>query len=776
MFTVYSANMKGDAHNCLYPHKNVIQDEADLKSAVSHDYVCAEYQNSRRNIRNFIGSDCLPMDCDNDHTENPAGWKTPEDVKEAFPGVAFAVHYSRSNMREKNGKTARPKFHILFPIEYVTDANVYRDMKKRVLSLFPYFDLGAKDAARFFFGTSAPEVALFPNEMNLTKFLAELNINGEKQSCHELNSDEIIGDKTAYEWYISKDPISEGRPSRHIVVFKIACFLRGRRGMSEREIMREMKQINEKRVVPPLEPSDLKAQVQGGCKYTREGGADQVFSDILPEECNDLTSYKPGDFSDVGQAEKLSEVFSNGLKYTPATGFLCYRDGYWQESESGAQAAVQELTRRQLREANRQLESGRELMKSIGAQTLLDNMSKNKAEKSMSADQSKIYQDYQAAQAYQKYAIKRRASASITATLKEARPMLEISPEALDADCFALNTPAATYDLRKGMDGAREHSPEDLSTKITAVSPSTRGAEIWQDCLNRIFQHDQELISYVQAICGLAAIGKVYVEALIIAYGDGRNGKSTFWNTISRVLGLYSGHISADTLTVGCHRNVKPELAEARGKRILIAAEMQEGARLDDSTVKQLCSTDDVFAEKKLMAPFSFRPSHMLVLYTNHLPRIKSTDDGIWRRMIVIPFTAKITGESDRKNFADYLFENAAESVLAWIIEGAKKIIESGYHIAVPKCVQTAINEYRVQNDWLHQFIADRCETGEDYMESSSLLYAEYRKYCDSAREPVRHTGDFYNALEKAGFMRVEMKRKQMLRGLRIKRDGMSEM
>ena len=768
--------MKGDAHNCLYPHKNVIQDEADLKSAVSHDYVCAEYQNSRRNIRNFIGSDCLPMDCDNDHTEDPAGWKTPEDVKEAFPGVAFAVHYSRSNMREKNGKTARPKFHILFPIEYVTDANVYRDMKKLVLSLFPYFDLGAKDAARFFFGTSAPEVALFPNEMNLTKFLAELNINGENQSCHELNSDEIIGDKTAYEWYISKDPISEGQPSRHIVVFKMACFLRGQRGMSEREIMREMERINEERVEPPLEPSELKTQVRSACKYTREGGADQVFSEIIPEKSNDLTSYKPSDFSDVGQAEKLSEVFANGLKYTPATGFLCYRNGYWQESESSAQAAAQELTRRQLREANHQLSDGRELMKSIGAQTLLDNMSRTKAEKSMSIYQSKIYQDYQAAQAYQKYAIKRRSSASITATLKEARPMLEILPEALDADCFALNTPAVTYDLRKGMDGAREHSPEDFATKITAVSPSTKGAEIWQDCLNLIFQHDQELIDYVQAICGLAAIGKVYVEALIIAYGDGRNGKSTFWNTISRVLGLYSGHISADALTVGCRRNVKPELAEARGKRILIAAETQEGARLDDSTVKQLCSTDDVFAEKKFMAPFSFRPSHMLVLYTNHLPRIKSTDDGIWRRMIVIPFTAKITGENDRKNFADYLFENAGESVLAWIIEGAKKIIELNYHIAAPKCVQTAINEYRVQNDWLHQFIADRCETGEDYMESSSLLYAEYRTYCDSAHEPVRHTGDFYNALEKAGFMRVEMKRKQMLRGLRIKREGMSEM
>jgi putative DNA primase/helicase len=138
-------------------------------------------------------------------------------------------------------------------------------------------------------------------------------------------------------------------------------------------------------------------------------------------------------------------------------------------------------------------------------------------------------------------------------------------------------------------------------------------------------------------ICGLAAIGKVFVEALIISYGCGRNGKSTFWNAISRVLGLYSGNISADTLTVGCRRNIKPEMAEVKGKRLLIAAEMQEGARLNDSTVKQLCSTDDVFAEKKYKDPFSFTPCHTLVLYTNHLPKVSASDDGIWRRLIVIP-------------------------------------------------------------------------------------------------------------------------------------------
>lgn len=106
--------------------------------------------------------------------------------------------------------------------------------------------------------------------------------------------------------------------------------------------------------------------------------------------------------------------------------------------------------------------------------------------------------------------------------------------------------------------------------------------------------------SYVQMIVGLAAIGKVYVEALIIAYGEGRNGKSTFWNTIAKVLGTYSGNISADALTVGCRRNVKPELAEIKGKRILIASELEEGTRLNTATIKQLCSTVQIYGEKNI--------------------------------------------------------------------------------------------------------------------------------------------------------------------------------
>lgn len=150
--------------------------------------------------------------------------------------------------------------------------------------------------------------------------------------------------------------------------------------------------------------------------------------------------------------------------------------------------------------------------------------------------------------------------------------------------------------------------------------------DVWEDALQTFFQGDADLIRYVQEIVGLAAIGKVYIEALVIAYGEGRNGKSTFWNTIARVLGTYSGNMSADTLTVGCKRNVKPELAEAKGKRMIIAAELEEGMRLNTSNVKQLCSTDEIYAEKKYKAPFSYVPTHTLVLYTNHLPRVGAID------------------------------------------------------------------------------------------------------------------------------------------------------
>lgn len=746
MFTIYSADVTGNPGNCSYPHKHIILDEDSLKAAVSHDYVCAEYKNSYRNGDNFIGSDCLPVDCDNDHSENPEDWITPEDVLQAFPGVTFAVHYSRFNNRVKNGKPARPKFHILFPIDYVTDAEFYSNMKKLVNSIFPYFDTKALDAARFFFGTTAADVALYPGRMNLTEYL-----------------NEDIFDEDMPEGQYDGATILEG--SRNATLSRFAGKVIKKYGdgdTSYQAFLEEADKCN-----PPLDAAELTTIWHSAQRFYAR--VQQQDGYVAPEIYNDPSCYKPEDYSDVGQAEVLAKYFSNELRYSPATHFIRYSDHYWQESEPGAQAVAHELTRRQLKEANRDLMEALDKMKNCGAQNILDSTSKSKAEQLMNDQQLEVYRELLAAKAYQAFAIKRRDSKNVTSTLKESHPMLEISPRDLDADCFALCTPEATFDLRQGMAGAREHSPEDFITKITSVSPNQKGMQIWLDSLNLIFQHNQELIDYVQMICGLAAIGKVYVEALIIAYGDGRNGKSTFWNAISRVLGLYSGNISADTLTVGCRRNIKPEMAEVKGKRLLIAAEMQEGARLNDSTVKQLCSTDDVFAEKKYKDPFSFKPCHTLVLYTNHLPRVSASDDGIWRRLIVIPFNAKITGSSDIKNYSEYLYDNAGGAILSWIIEGSKKVIDADYHIPVPACVQNAIDDYRSQNDWFGHFLEDKCIIGDEYKENSSSLYQAYRNHCIDCNEYVRSTADFYFAMENAGYERVTLSRKRYFKGLRLR-------
>ncbi len=746
MFTIYSSDVTGNPGNCSYPHKHVILDEDSLKDAICHDYVCAEYQNNYRNNDNFMGSDCLPVDCDNDHSEDSKDWITPDDIMQAFPGVSFAVHYSRSHNKMKNGKVARPKFHVLFPIDRITDAGLYSDMKKLVNSTFPYFDTQALDAARFFFGTSAADVAIYPGRMKLTEFL-----------------NEDIFDEDMPEGQYNGAAIPEG--SRNATLSRFAGRVLKKYGDCDTAYQAFLEEAD--KCDPPLDASELSTIWRSAQRFYARLASQDGY--IAPEVYNDPSCYKPGDYSDVGQAEVLAKYFSNELRYSPATHFIRYSDHYWQESEPGAQAVAHELTRRQLKEANHDLMEALVKMKNCGAQQILDSTSKSKAEQLMNSDQLEVYQEFLEAKAYQSFAIKRRDSKYITSTLKESHPMLEISPRDLDADCFALCTPDATFDLRQGMAGAREHNPEDFITKITSVSPNAKGMDIWQDCLKLIFQDNQELIDYVQMICGLAAIGKVYVEALIIAYGDGRNGKSTFWNVISRVLGLYSGNISADTLTVGCRRNIKPEMAEVKGKRLLIAAEMQEGARLNDSTVKQLCSTDDVFAEKKYKDPFSFKPCHTLVLYTNHLPRVSASDDGIWRRLIVIPFNAKITGSSDIKNYSEHLYDHAGGAILSWIIEGSKKVIDADYHIPVPDCVQNAIDEYRSQNDWFGHFLEDKCELDASFRESSSKLYQTYRNYCNDTNEYSRSTADFYFALENAGFERIKVKNKRFFKGLRLR-------
>ena len=210
-------------------------------------------------------------------------------------------------------------------------------------------------------------------------------------------------------------------------------------------------------------------------------------------------------------------------------------------------------------------------------------------------------------------------------------------------------------------------------------------------------------------------------------------------------------------------------MAELRGKRIVIAAETQEGAYLDESMIKKMCSTDDIMACKKYKDPFYFKPSHTLILYTNHLPKVRANDDGTWRRIIVIPFKNKLTGTGDIKNYSDVLVEEAGEYIMTWLIEGAKKVIDSKFHIKNPKVVEEAIAEYRESNNWFAHFLEEKCDTTDAKAEiGGGELYQAYRLFALESGEKTRSTTDFALAVEKAGFKKVNHHNKRFYRGIKL--------
>lgn len=737
--TIYDAATVGSRSNCVYPNPVTVTDADTMRQAAAFDHVCAAYKQNYRSVDNFLKADCLPMDCDNDHSDDPDDWLTPFDVAMDFPGVGMIFVYSRSHMKPKGKRGPRPRFHVYFICTETTNSEIYSSWKDRLIADYPYFDDGAKDSARFLFGVKNAQVEVYDGEITIDEFLAD----------------------SFAEWDAAQGQIPEG--SRNKTMSHYAGRVIKRLGNTEEAHKQFLKEAE--KCSPPLDDAELAGIWASAVKFGAKVAAQEGY--IPPEQYNQDFLLMPEDFSDVGQAIVLSREYLDRLRFSPATDYIVFNGSFWEESQPNAQGIAQELTARQLEEAETEIQRCMKEMSENGAWAMLAAMGAKKAMAAFSEAQRRSFEKYERAETYRKYAIKRRDSKYISAALKEARPMIQIEQRILDADEFLLNLPSGTCDLRTG--AVREHNAQDYITKQTAVDPSGDGMDVWEDALQTFFQGDADLIRYVQEIVGLAAIGKVYIEALVIAYGEGRNGKSTFWNTIARVLGTYSGNMSADTLTVGCKRNVKPELAEAKGKRMIIAAELEEGMRLNTSNVKQLCSTDEIYAEKKYKAPFSYVPTHTLVLYTNHLPRVGAIDQGTWRRLIVIPFNAKIEGKADIKNYSDFLFKTAGSAVLQWIIEGAKRVISNDYKIVQPKVVRDAIQKYKENNDWLSHFLDDCCEVGDDFEAKSGEFYNAYRSYCLQMGEYTRSTTDFYSALESTGVVRKRTRTGVIIYGLKLK-------
>jgi putative DNA primase/helicase len=189
------------------------------------------------------------------------------------------------------------------------------------------------------------------------------------------------------------------------------------------------------------------------------------------------------------------------------------------------------------------------------------------------------------------------------------------------------------------------------------------------------------------------------------------------------------------------------EMAQLFGVRLVIASETEEGARLHEKRIKALTGSDTITARRMREDPWSFAPSHKLILVTNHRPRVKGKDHAIWRRLRLVPFEQIFWNPDDEANESKTLppelrqdrqlpekLAVEAEGILAWMVRGCLDWKSSG--LTTPERVLSATRDYRNTEDLVAQFIAERCVTGsKDYRVRASALYHAFKEWLKSIGE-----------------------------------------
>lgn len=282
--------------------------------------------------------------------------------------------------------------------------------------------------------------------------------------------------------------------------------------------------------------------------------------------------------------------------------------------------------------------------------------------------------------------------------------------ESFDRDPYQLCTPGGVVSLGDNLrvDPCR---PEQFMTKSTRGRLLGSGyrrdaAPNWDAFLQQTFSGDADLTAWVQRAVGLTLIGAQPEHLFLFCFGDGRNGKSTFLNAVKYAMGDYATMLPPNLLVEKRFDQHPTELTELEGVRMAIGAEVPRKATWDEARIKSLSGGDPIKARKTGKDFYEFPASHTLWMSGNEKPRIKGTDEGIWRRLRLIPFTVTVPAASVKRGLPA-LLEAEANGVLTWAIEGCSAYMAGG--LGTCSAVETATGEYREDEDDFGRFIREAC-------------------------------------------------------------------
>ncbi|RIK57259.1 MAG: hypothetical protein DCC63_14860 [Nitrospira sp.] len=318
--------------------------------------------------------------------------------------------------------------------------------------------------------------------------------------------------------------------------------------------------------------------------------------------------------------------------------------------------------------------------------------------------------------------------------LARSLPSVAVTSDALNANNWLLNVENGTVDLQSGL--LRPHDPKDLITHLAPTCFDLGACSArWMSFLDRTFSGDAAMIQFVNRFLGMSLSGDVRDQILAIFFGQGNNGKNVLLDTICGTMGDYASQAPPDLLTISRHRQHPTEIADLRGRRLVIASETEEGAALRLQLIKRL--TGDANLKGRFMCKdfFEFRRTHKLVLVTNNRPVIRENTEAAWRRIRLVPFNV-IIPPSERDPCLPEKLAADRPAILSWLVQGCMEWQEEG--LGDSTAVTEATSGYRIDQDFFNEFLTDCCVMQADAWISRADIHRLYHEW--SQRNGERHT------------------------------------
>lgn len=349
------------------------------------------------------------------------------------------------------------------------------------------------------------------------------------------------------------------------------------------------------------------------------------------------------------------------------------------------------------------------------------------------------------------HALKSESYRALQAMLSLAQAFLHVPIEKLDSNPSLLGVANGVIDLRSGY--FRPAQREDRITKQANVTydPNAICAR-WIKFLEEIFAADKQLIAFVQRLVGYCLTGDTREQCMFIFFGSGANGKSVVLRVLHALLGDYAMQSSVSAFMQSKSGNgPSNDIARLRGARLVTAAELDEGCILAEGVIKQLTGQDTIACRFLYQEFFSYEPQFKIILATNHKPGINGDDYAIWRRIRLIPFSARIPPERQDKELADKLITDELPGILNWALAGLREWQEIG--LAPPSAVDAATQDYRNEMDIFGDWLNDCCITSPDLGHiPTAKLYESYKRFCADGDLRTISSRAFGRKLAERGF------------------------